>query len=98
MRSAEEMLDVDLGAVRVEDRRLDGTLEELVGMTAEELVEGVLAGDVQRQAPPAPARTAPHLLQARDRPGEGDVDRRIELTDVDPQLERVGGDDAEQVA
>ena len=67
-------------------------------MAAEELVQGVLAGDVERQTLAAPSRPAPHLAQARDRAGEGDADRRVQLPDVDPQLERVGGDDREQLA
>ena len=41
---------------------------------------------------------APHLAQARDGAGEGDADRRVELADVDPELERVGGDHREQLA
>ena len=46
MRRAEEMLEVDLLVLVVEDRRLDRTVEELVGVAAEELVERVVAGDV----------------------------------------------------
>ena len=46
----------------------------------------------------APARPPPHLPQARDRAGEGDADRRVQLPDVDAQLERVGGDHREQLA
>ena len=48
----------------------------------------------RRAAPGA----APHLPQARDRAGEVGADRRVELADVDPQLERVGRRDGEQVA
>ena len=44
------------------------------------------------------ARPAPHLAQARDGAREGDADRRVELADVDAQLERVGGDHREQLA
>ena len=98
MGGAQQVLGVDLGAVRVEDRRLDRPAEELVGVAAEELVERVLAGDVDRQAAAAAAGAAPHLAQARDRAGEGDADRGVELADVDPELERVGRDDAEQLA
>jgi hypothetical protein len=36
----------DLLALVVEDRRLDGPTDELVGVAAEELVERVGAGDV----------------------------------------------------
>ena len=82
----------------VEDRRLDRPLEELLRVAAEELVERVLAGDVDGEPAPAPPRPAPHLPQAGDGAGEGDADRRVELADVDPQLERVGRDHRQQLA
>jgi hypothetical protein len=41
---------VDVLVLELEDRRLDRALEELVGVPAEELVQRVLAGDVDRQA------------------------------------------------
>ena len=66
------------------DRRLDRALEELLRMAAEELVERVLAGDVDRQSTAAAPGAAPHLAQRRDRPGKRDDDRRIERPDVDP--------------
>ena len=88
----------DLLAGVVEDRRLDRAADELVGVAAEELVERVLAGDVDRQAAAAAPRPAPHLAQAGDGAGEGDADRRVELADVDAELERVGGDHREQLA
>ena len=43
----------------VEDRRLDRAAEELVGVAAEELVERVLAGDVDREAAPRAAPPGP---------------------------------------
>ena len=67
-------------------------------MAGEELVERVLAGDVDGQAAAAATGAAPHLAQARDGTGEGDADRGVELADVDPELERVGRDHAEQLA
>ena len=67
-------------------------------MPGEELIERVLAGDVDRQSAAAAAGAAPHLAQARDRPGEGHADRGVECADVDPELERVGGDHAKQLA
>ena len=85
-------------ARRVDDRRLDRAAQELVGVAGEELVERVLAGDVDGQAAAAAAGAAPHLAQAGDRAGEGDADRGVELADVDPELERVGRDHAEQLA
>ena len=88
----------DLLAFVVEDRRLDRALDELLGVAAEELVEGVLAGDVDGEAAAAAAGPPPHLAQAGDGPGEGDADRRVELADVDPELERVGRDHRQQLA
>ena len=88
----------DLLAGVVEDRRLDRAADELVGVAAEELVERVLAGDVDGEAAAPAPRPPPHLAQAGDGAGEGDADRRVELADVDAQLERVGGDDREQLA
>ena len=98
VRGAEHVPGVDLLVRGIEDRRLDGPVEELVRMAAEELVERVLAGDVDREPAAAPARAPPHLAQRGDRAGERHADRRVERTDVDPQLERVGRDDPEQVA
>ena len=66
-------------------------------MAAEELVEGVLAGDVEREALGPAARAAPHLPQARHRPRERDADRGVQVPDVDAELERVGRHDREQV-
>ena len=94
----EQVRELDPLVLVVEDRRLHRPLEELLRVAAEELVERVLAGDVERQPLAAPPGPAPHLAQARDRAGEGDADRRVELADVDPELERVGGDHREQLA
>ena len=94
----EQVAGGDLLAFVVEDRRLDRAVDELVGVAAEELVERVLAGDVDGEPAAAAARPPPHLAQARDRPGEGDADRGVELADVDPELERVGGDHRQQLA
>ncbi len=88
----------DLLAFVVEDRRLDRAVDELVGVAAEELVEGVLAGDVDGEAAAAAPGPPPHLAQAGDGAGEGDADRRVELADVDAELERVGRDHRQQLA
>ena len=92
------MLGVDLRAVRVEDGRLDRAVQELVGVAAEELVQRVLTGDVDRQATATAARAPPHLLEAGDRARERHADRRVELADVDAELERIGRHDADQLA
>src|ERR1700735_5340372 len=92
------MLGVDLAVAWIEDRGLDRAPDELVRMAAEELVERVLAGDVDRQTAAATAGPSPHLAQAGDRPRERHTDGGVELADVDPQLEGVGRDHAEQLA
>ncbi len=89
---------MDLLVLVVEDRRLDGAVEELVGVAAEELVERVLAGDVDGEPAPAPARAAPHLPQRGHGARERHDDRGVERADVDAELERVGRDDREQLA
>jgi len=61
-----------------------------------ELVERVLAGNVQGQPSSSPPRPPPHLAQAGHGAREGDADRGVQLADVDAQLESVGGHDAEQ--
>ena len=98
MRGAEQVPAEDLGALVVEDRGLDGSLEEVVGVAAEELVERVLAGDVHRQAAAAAPGAPPHLAQRGDGPGEGDDDGRVELADVDAELQGVGRDHGAQLA
>ncbi len=67
-------------------------------MAAEELIERVLAGDVDSQTAPASPRASPHLLEARDGSREADADRCVELADIDTQLQRVGRDHPEQLA
>ena len=82
----------------VEDRRLDAPLEQRLRLAHEVLVERVLARDEHGEPVAAAAGAAPLLAQARDRPGEAGRDHAVEQADVDPQLERVGGGDAEQLA
>ena len=98
VRRAQHVRGVDLLVLGVQDRRLHRAIEELVRMAAEELVQRVLARDVHREAAAATARAAPHLAQRGDRAGERHADRRVERADVDAELERVGGDDAQQLA
>src|SRR5918995_5673619 len=94
----EQVLQLDLLGAMVQDGRLDRPLQELVGMAAEELVESVLARDVDGEPAAAAPGAPPHLPEARDGAGEVDADRGVELADVDPELEGVGGGDREQLA
>src|SRR2546421_10573216 len=66
-------------------------------MAAEELIERILPGDVHGEAVAATPRSPPHLLEAGHGPREGHADRRVELAYVDAELERVGGDHAQQL-
>src|SRR6202020_2271438 len=95
---AEQVLVTNLFAGRVNDRGLDRPAQKLLRVPGEELVERVLAGDVDRQAAATPSGTAPHLPQARDGAGERDADRGVEHADIDSEFERVGRDDPEQLA
>ena len=67
-------------------------------MAAEELVERVLAGDVEGKPLAPPARAPPHLPQAGDGARERHADCSVQVADVDSELERVRRDDGEQVA
>ena len=98
MRRGQDVAGLDVRVLVIQDRRLDRAAEELVGMAAEELVERVLARDVDGEPLGPPAGAPPHLAKARDRAGEGHADRGVELADVDAELERVGRDHAEEVA
>jgi hypothetical protein len=95
---AQQVGEVDRLVLVPHDRRLDRPLEELVGVAAEELVERVLASDVDGQPAPAPARAAPHLPQRRDRAWEGHADRGVEGADVDAELERIRGHHRQKIA
>ena len=63
VRRAQQVLGVDLLVLVVEDRVLDRAVEELVGVAAEELVERVLARDVDGEPAAAAAGAAPLLSQ-----------------------------------
>ena len=89
---------MDLLGLVVEDRLLHRALEELRRVAAEELVERVLAGDVHGEPGVAAPGASPHLPQRGHRAGEGHAQSRVEVADVDAELERVGGHDGEQVA
>ena len=82
----------------VEDRRLHAPLEQRWGLAHEVLVERVFRRNEDREAVLTAARASPLLTEARDRSGEADGDRAVEVADVDAELERVGGGDAEELA
>ena len=85
--------------VQVDHRPFRCAAEQLVGVAHHPLVELVLACDEHRQALLAGAATPPDLLPERgDRAREAAQHHGVEAADVDPELERVGGDDAAQPA
>ena len=98
MGGAQQVAQVDRLGLVVEDRGLHRAVEELVGMAAEELVERVLARDVDREALAAAPRPAPHLAQARDGSRKRRAHRGVQLADVDPELERVRRDHRQQLS
>ena len=82
----------------VEDRGLDAALQERLRLAHEVLVESVLACDEHRETVAAPP-ARPHCWRSDATvPGKADGDGAVEQPDVDAQLERVGGGDAEQLA
>src|SRR5262249_46461727 len=82
----------------VENRGLHASLEQGRRFAHEVLVERVLRGDENRETVTATAGASPLLAEAPHRPGEADRDRAGEVAEVDPELERVGRGDAEQVS
>ena len=82
----------------VEDRGLHRPAEQRLGLAHEVLVERVFARDENREAGTAATCPAPLLPQRRHGAREADRDRAVEAADVDSELERVGGGDAEQLA
>ena len=92
-----EVGEVNLLRLVVEDRPFDRALEELVGVTAEELVERVLARHIHGEAGLAATRPPPHLSQRRHRAREGHADRRVELAHVDAELEGIRGHHGQQL-
>ncbi len=72
-------------------------------MATEELIQRVLARDVDGEAAPAAsdrgsAGASPHLAQRGDGAGERDDDRGVERADVDAELQRVRRDHRAQLA
>ena len=88
----------DADVLVIEDRRLDPPREQRLRLAHEVLVERVLARDQGGEPVAAAARPAPLLAEARDGAREADREDSVEKADVDPELERVGRADAEQLA
>ena len=83
---------------RIRDRGFGRPVEQLLRMARQVLVELILAGDQQPQPRAPAAGAAPLLAQRRHGAREAHGDRAVEHADVDAELERAGGDHAEQGA
>ena len=82
----------------VADGRLGRPRQQLVGVVRQVLVELILAGHEHPQPQAAPPRAAPLLPQRCHPSGKADADGAVQQADVHAQLERAGGDHAQQPA
>src|SRR5439155_14701961 len=82
----------------VEDRRLDASLQQRLGLAHEVLVERVLARDENREAVAAASGASPLLSERRHGSGEPDGDRAVEEADVDAELECIRRGDAQELS
>ncbi len=98
VRRAGQMGVQHVGVGRVDHRRLGRSGEDLVGVGHVPLVELVVAGHQDHDRllglAPGPTGLLPHR---RDGAREAVEHACVESADVDPQLERGGGDDAAEV-
>ena len=98
-RRAPQMSDQDVEVVGIETRLLGASLEEELRMMDDVAVNGRAGRDEDADArlatTPGPADLLP---RRRDRARVTGQDRHVESADVDPELERVRRDDAEDLA
>ena len=88
------MVQQDQEVVRVDPAVLRRAGEEVIGVLHDELIERRAPGDEERQAlPRAPAGPARLLPGAGDGARIAAEDRRLQIADVDPQLQGVGRHD-----
>ena len=98
-RRALQVLDQDLDVVRIDARLFDGRAEQERGLARQVLVERRARRDEDADALGAPPPGAAEALpRRRDRARVAGAHHGVELADVDPELERVRGDDAEDLA
>ena len=98
-RRGAQVREQDVQVVRVEARLLGRALEQELRVVDDVLVDRRAGGDEDRDARALPPSGPPELLPGgRDRPRVAGQDRDVEAADVDAELERVGGDDAEDLA
>ena len=98
-RRAAQVGEQDVEVVRVEPRLLGRAPEQELRMVDDVAVDRRGRRDEDRDArAAAPARPADLLPRRRDRARVAGEDRHVEPADVDAELERVRGDDAEDLA
>src|SRR4029079_3651760 len=94
-----QWLERDVRVVRVAAGLLGGALEQELRMVDDILVDSGARGDEDRDARALAPACPPELLPCR---GDGSriagQDRHVEPADVDAELERVGRNDAEDLA
>ena len=85
--------------VRLDASVLVGTAEEEIGAAHQVLVErAVLCDEDAQRAIAAPSAASRLLPCARDAAGIAREDRRVQFSNIDAQLERVGRHNAHQLA
>ena len=93
------MLDENLHVVGIDARLFHGRADNVARLACHILVERDAGSDQHQDASIAAPARAPEPLPE---PGDGawvtSADDRIEITDVDAELERVRGNDGEDVA
>ena len=96
-RSAIDVAEEDIRIGRVEYAGLHRLAQQRLGMVDQIGIHRLIAGDEYYERALPAAAGAPGLLpKTGDGPREAGRDHGIEPTDVDAQLERGGGGDAEQ--
>src|SRR5262245_12937630 len=94
-----QVIGQDERVVGIDPRVLRRHPEEVVGVRDHELVERGAGSDHDRGRGASATARPPRLLPERgDRAGVAGEHRDVEMADVDAELERVGGHDAEHLA
>jgi hypothetical protein len=94
-----EMAVQDVKVVRVDEAGFDRSIEEIVGMIDDVLIEGAGPGDHDGDGGVlATAGATESLPGAGDRAGISAQEDGFQLADIDAQLQSVGGDDPSHVA
>ena len=98
-RRGAQVGEQDMQVVRVEARLLGRVVEQELGMVDDVLVDRRARGDEDRDAGALPPAGPAELLpRGGHRARVAGQDRHVETADVDAELERVGRDDAEDLA